>query len=87
VDKLSIEVMSHTSDETTSKSNLIAIGLLRLQQRLEELDRLYNEEVSNLAQELAQLQADYVPLYLTRSSLPRAAKSSRGRTNRAQDRS
>lgn len=58
VDNPCIDVMSHTPDETTSKPNLIVIGLLRLQQRLEELDRLCNNEVSNLSRELAQLRAN-----------------------------
>lgn len=69
-------------DEAGSGPDLIAIGLLKLQQRLDALDRLYNEEIGNLCRELTQLKADYVRLYQTRSAPSRSGKSSRGQANR-----
>jgi hypothetical protein len=64
--------------QVESEPDLIAIGLLKLQQRLEALDRLYNEEIGNLSRELTQLKADYVRLYQARASVPRGGKPSRG---------
>lgn len=67
--------------EVESVPDLIAIDLLRLQQRLDALDRLYNEEIGNLSRELAQLKADYVRLYQRRAT-PRASTSRRGQASR-----
>lgn len=81
---LHTDVRSQAPNTGGSEPDLIAIGLLRLQQRLDALDRLYNEEVGNLGQELAQLKADYVRLHQTRSALRRRGKSRRGQTRREQ---
>jgi hypothetical protein len=77
VNSLKSSTVATTSDPVGSEPDPIAIGLLGLQQRLEALDRLYNEEIGNLSRELAQLKADYVRLYQTRSALRRGGKSSR----------
>lgn len=84
MNNLKTSTVASSSDEVESGPDLIAIGLLKLQQRLEALDRLYNEEIGNLSRELAQLKADYVRLYQTRSALSRGGKSSRERANRSQ---
>jgi len=78
VGTLNIHTMSQTANEIGSASDLIAIGLLRLRQRLDALDRLYNEDISTLHQELAELTADYVRLCEARSSLPCKGKLPRG---------
>lgn len=72
----------HKPLQVESEPDLVAIGLLKLQQRLEALDRLYNEEMSNLSRELSQLKADYVRLYQKRAAVPRGGKSSRGQASR-----
>ncbi len=72
------EVIASSHEEAVNGPDLIAIGLLKLQQRFEALDRLYNEEIGKLSRDLAQMKADYVRLYQTRSALPRKSKSSRG---------
>lgn len=77
-----VNVNAHTTSQAASEigsaPDPIAIGLLRLQQRLDALDRLYNEDISTLRQELAELKADYVRLYEARSSLPQRGKLPRG---------
>ena len=83
MNSLKSSTVASSSDLVGSEPDPIAIGLLGLQQRLEALDRLYNEEIGNLSRELAQLKADYVRLYQTRSALPRGGKSSRHQANRA----
>jgi hypothetical protein len=55
--------MTSTPEEVGNGPDRIAIGLLRLQQRFEALDRLYNEEMCRLSRDLAQMKADYVRLY------------------------
>jgi hypothetical protein len=54
------DVVSNATTKTSADPDIIAIGLLTLEQKLSALDRLYNEEVSTLCRELAQLKADYV---------------------------
>ena len=82
-------VVSHASNEVVAEPDLIAIGLLKLQQRFDALDRLYNEEIGALHQELARLKADYVRLYQSRSPhqnrpvLPQKGKSTRGQVSRS----
>ncbi len=66
--------MSQAPNEIGCAPDLIAIGLLRLRQRLDALDRLYNEDISTLHQVLAELTADYVRLCEAWSSLPRRGK-------------
>lgn len=68
--------------DITSGPDLIAIGLLKLQQRFDALDRLYNEEISALCQELARLKADYVRLCQNSAPQPIKAKRSRGQASR-----
>lgn len=68
--------------EVASEPDLIAIGLLKLQQRLDALDRLYNEEISNLSKELTQLKDEYVRLYQARTAPHRTGKASRGQASR-----
>lgn len=82
VSNLHTDVRSQAPNTGDSESDLIAIGLIKLQQRLDALDRLYNEEVSNLGQELTKLKADYVRLHQARSALRRKGKSQRGRASR-----
>lgn len=83
MDGSNTSVMSHSADEVDSRPDLIAIGLLKLQQRLDALDRLYNEEVSTLSRELTELKADYVRLYQARVTSS-TAKSARGQAPRSQ---
>lgn len=84
VDNSYIGVVSHGPDEINNGPDPIAIGLLKLQQRFDALDRLYNEEIGSLSQELAQLKAEYVRLFQSRSSLPRRGKTSRGQAKSSQ---
>jgi hypothetical protein len=60
-----------------TRDDHIAIRLLRLQERLEALDRLYNEEIGNLFRELAKLEVEYVRLCQAGSAVPRGRKTSR----------
>lgn len=60
---LSTNLMSNAHSEGDGEPDPIAIRLLKLQQRFDALDRLYNEEIGNLYQELCQLKADYIRLY------------------------
>lgn len=76
------EVRSQAPNTGGTEPDPIAIGLLKLQQRLDALDRLYNEEVGNLGQELAKLKADYVRLHQARPALRRRGTAPRGRANR-----
>ncbi len=77
-------VVSHAPDEINNGPDRIAIGLLKLQQRFDALDRLYNEEIGSLSQELSQLKAEYVRLFQSRSALPRRGKPSRGHAKNPQ---
>jgi hypothetical protein len=52
--------MMETPGAEATGSNDIAFRLLQLQQRLDAWDRLYNEEIIGLRQDLAQLKADYL---------------------------
>jgi len=54
------ETRTETSADDTSVTSSIAFRLLEMQQRLEAWDRLYNQEVTTLQKELAQLKANYV---------------------------
>lgn len=63
-------VVGQTPGDGVSDPDPIAIGLLRLQQRFDALDRLYNEEIGALCQELAQLKADYVRRFQSSESRP-----------------
>ena len=63
------------SDDAVSEPDLIAIGLLSLQQRFDALDRLYNEEIGALCQELARLKADYVRRFYSGATQPPADPS------------
>lgn len=54
------DVIRRAPTKNNADSDIIAIGLLTLEQKLSALDRLYNEEVSTLCRELAQLKADYI---------------------------
>lgn len=58
-----------------SAPDVIAIGLLTLEQRIAALDRLYNEEVAALSRELAKLKAEYVCLYHNKSVRRRRDKA------------
>lgn len=82
MDNSSTKVVSHAPGEIASGPDLIAIGLLNLQQRLETLDRLYNEEIGALCQELARLKADYIRLYQSSATQPIKPKRPRGQVLR-----
>ncbi|HEX9038836.1 MAG TPA: hypothetical protein VF808_17775 [Ktedonobacterales bacterium] len=81
MDKSITDVVSHSPTEINTGPDLIAIGLLRLQQRLEALDRLYNEEIDALCQELGRLKADYIRLYQSKQDKPKV-KQTRGQPSR-----
>ena len=72
---------------TGDRDEHIAIRLLGLQGRLDALDRLYNEEISNLCRELAQLKAEYVRFCQTRSGVSHRGKSSRRPANHSRPKS
>ena len=63
MDTLSTNLMSNAHSKCDDEPDPIAIRLLKLQQRFDSLDRLYNEEIGDLYQELCQLKADYIRLY------------------------
>jgi hypothetical protein len=54
------DTTTETSADDTTVTSSIAFRLLEMQQRLEAWDRLYNQEVTTLQRELAQLKANYV---------------------------
>jgi hypothetical protein len=83
VDEVNTSVISHTSEDVVGRPDHIALGLLRLQQRLDALDRLYNEEITNLSRELAELKADYVRLFQSRPTQSRGGRAARSQTQRA----
>jgi hypothetical protein len=82
VEKPYSDVVSQAPGEGGPGPDLIAIGLLRLQQRFDALERLYNEEIDALTRELTQLKADYVRNFQIRSPLPRKQRAARGQTTR-----
>lgn len=77
----SANMLRHTPPETSADPDIIAVGLLTLEQRLKALDRLYNEEISVLCRELAQLKEAYLrhhhskPTRARRGNAPRAPLS------------
>jgi hypothetical protein len=77
VNKLKTSTVIPVTGESSILDDHIAIRLLGLQERLEALDRLYNEEIGNLSQELAQLKVEYVRLCQSRLAAPHGGKSSR----------
>jgi hypothetical protein len=87
VNKLKTSMVVPITGESGDRDDHIAIKLLGLQERLEALDRLYNEEIGNLSWELAQLTVEYVRLCETRSAVPRGGKSSRRPATRARQNS
>jgi exonuclease VII small subunit len=83
VRNLETHAVHASTEEFSSGPDLIAIGLLKLQQRFEALDKLYNEEIGRLSQDLAQMKADYVRLYQAMSVSPHTARPSRRSGGRA----
>ena len=84
MNNLKTDIAASAHEEVVNGPDLIAIGLLKLQQRFEALDQLYNEEIGKLSRDLAQMKADYVRLYQARTALPRKGKLSRGQATRTQ---
>lgn len=82
MDEVNTSVIRHSSDDVVGRPDPIALGLLRLQQRLDALDRLYNEEITNLARELAELKADYVRQFQARPTPSRAGRAAKAQTQR-----
>lgn len=74
------DVVGHAPSDGVSDPDPIAIGLLKLQQRFDALDRLYNEEIGALCQELARLKADYVRRF--QGNEPRTPKRTRAKRTR-----
>jgi hypothetical protein len=77
VNKLKTRTVEPAAGLAGIRDDHIAIRLLGLQERLEALDRLYNEEIGNLSRELAQLKVEYVRLCQAGSAAPRGGKSLR----------
>ena len=69
-------MISPAPADRSSAPDGIAIGLLTLEQRIEALDRLYNDEVAILSRELAHLKAEYISLYHKRPVRRRRDKAS-----------
>jgi hypothetical protein len=82
VDEVNTSVIRHSSEDVVGRPDHIALGLLRLQQRLDALDRLYNEEITNLSRELAELKADYVRQFQARPTPSRAGRAAKSQTQR-----
>jgi hypothetical protein len=87
VNKLKASTIEPAVGPAGTRDDHIAIRLLGLQERLEALDRLYNEEIGNLSRELAKLQVEYVRLCQAGSAVPRGGKSSRRRSRQNSDES
>jgi hypothetical protein len=83
VNKLKTGTVVSTTAKSDNRDDHIAIRLLRVQARLEALDRLYNEEISSISRELAQLKSEYVRLCQSGSSVPHRGKSSRRPASRS----
>lgn len=71
------DVVSQAPTKTSANPEIIAIGLLTLEQKLSALDRLYNEEVRALCRELAQLKVEYVRHYRSAPNLRKSAPNLR----------